>query len=92
MQNFTQSAEYYKPESIVQVPRRSAVRHRETLPGARETFSSVVRLIYRVDTIAHGIHPSDIYPRLSTAEPFPPYGSRDPLGSASGARGVTYPP
>ena len=92
MQNFTQSVEYYKPERIVQVPRRSSVRHRETLLGARETFPSVVRLIYRVDTTAHGIQPSDIYPRLSTAEPFPLYGSRDPLGSASAARGVIYPP
>ena len=55
VQNFTQSVEYYKPERIVQVPRRSSVRHRETLPGARETFPSVVRLIYRVNTTAHGI-------------------------------------
>ena len=29
VQNFTQSTEYYNPERILQVPRRSAVRHRD---------------------------------------------------------------
>ena len=80
VQNFTQSVEYYKPERIVQVPRRSSVRHRETLPGARETFPSVVRLIYRVDTTAHGIQPSDIYPPVEYGRALSPLWQSRPLG------------